>query len=73
MPVSLVFTKCDKRKKSKSGGKHPLENIADFESQLRGSWDEPPPKILTSAVTGTGRQEVLSHLSQLRSFWKDRE
>ncbi|GAQ86732.1 GTP-binding protein [Klebsormidium nitens] len=73
VPVSLVFTKCDKRKKTKAGGKHPTENIADFESMLKETWDELPPKILTSSVTGTGRHELLSHLSQLRSFWKDRD
>ncbi|KAG0490705.1 hypothetical protein HPP92_007568 [Vanilla planifolia] len=30
IPMTLIFTKCDKRKKKKNGGKRPEENVEDF-------------------------------------------
>ncbi|KAK1266845.1 GTP-binding protein [Acorus gramineus] len=31
IPMTMVFTKCDKRKKRKNGGKRPEENVEDFQ------------------------------------------
>ncbi|GAB4837451.1 hypothetical protein Ancab_002314 [Ancistrocladus abbreviatus] len=30
IPMTLTFTKCDKRKKKRNGGKRPEENVQDF-------------------------------------------
>ncbi|PIA29467.1 hypothetical protein AQUCO_06000074v1 [Aquilegia coerulea] len=67
IPMTFVFTKCDKSKASK--GKRPDENIKDFQELIRKNYREPPPWIMTSSVTGLGRDELLLHMSQLRNFW----
>ncbi|KAK8661931.1 hypothetical protein V6N13_091519 [Hibiscus sabdariffa] len=67
IPMTFVFTKCDKMKASK--GKRPDENIRDFEELIRENYKQHPPWIMTSSVTGLGRDELLLHLSQLRNYW----
>ncbi|XP_039132419.1 GTP-binding protein At2g22870 [Dioscorea cayenensis subsp. rotundata] len=65
--MTFVFTKCDKTK----GGKktRPAENIEQFQALIRKHYQEPPPWIMTSSVTGMGRAELLLHMSQLRNYW----
>ncbi|QDP16927.1 hypothetical protein Tsubulata_013507 [Turnera subulata] len=69
IPMTLVFTKCDKRKKRKNGGKRPEENVKDFQELIQGFFDTPPPWIMTSSVTNQGRDEILLHMAQLRNYW----
>ena len=44
IPVTVVFTKCDKRKKA-SKAPPPAANIAAFEAGLSKSWEELPPRF----------------------------
>lgn len=67
IPMTLVFTKCDKMKPSK--GKRPDENIRDFQEVIKQNYKEHPPWIMTSSVTGLGRDDLLLHMSQLRNYW----
>ncbi|KAG7941563.1 hypothetical protein I3843_16G051200 [Carya illinoinensis] len=67
IPLTFVFTKCDKMKASK--GKRPDENIKLFQQLIRQNYREHPPWIMTSSVTGLGRDELLLHMSQLRNYW----
>ncbi|GER38075.1 P-loop containing nucleoside triphosphatehydrolases superfamily protein [Striga asiatica] len=69
IPMTLVFTKCDKRKKKKNGGKRPEENVQDFLELIRDFFQTAPPWIMTSSVTNQGRDEILLHVSQLRNYW----
>ncbi|OMO91015.1 hypothetical protein COLO4_18701 [Corchorus olitorius] len=69
IPMTLVFTKCDKRKKKKNGGKRPEENVRDFQELIRGFFQTAPPWIMTSSVTNQGRDEILLHMAQLRNYW----
>ncbi|KAI9191531.1 hypothetical protein LWI28_009663 [Acer negundo] len=69
IPMTLVFTKCDKRKKKKNGGKRPEENMNDFQELIRGFFETAPPWIMTSSVTNQGRDEILLHMAQLRNYW----
>ncbi|PKI36923.1 hypothetical protein CRG98_042680 [Punica granatum] len=69
IPMTLVFTKCDKRKKKKNGGKRPEENVSDFQELIRGFFQTAPPWIMTSSVTNQGRDEILLHMAQLRNYW----
>ncbi|CAA6661013.1 unnamed protein product [Spirodela intermedia] len=62
VPMTILFTKCDKRKKAKNGGKRPEENF----------FQTAPPWILTSSVTNQGRDEILLHMGQLRNYWLKR-
>jgi len=65
--LTFVFTKCDKVKKGKGG--RPDENIKQFQETISGLYPEPPPWIMTSSVTGLGRDGLLLHMSQLRNYW----
>ncbi|KAK2656782.1 hypothetical protein Ddye_009834 [Dipteronia dyeriana] len=67
IPMTFVFTKCDKMKVSK--GRRPDENIRNFQELIRENYDKHPPWIMTSSVTGLGRDELLLHMSQLRNYW----
>lgn len=69
IPMTLIFTKCDKRKKKKNGGKRPEEIINDFQELIRGFFQTAPPWIMTSSVTNQGRDEILLHMAQLRNYW----
>ncbi|KAL5558802.1 hypothetical protein UlMin_035013 [Ulmus minor] len=69
IPMTLIFTKCDKRKKKKNGGKRPEENVSDFQELVRGFFKTCPPWIMTSSVTNQGRDEILLHMAQLRNYW----
>ncbi|KAM7259450.1 hypothetical protein ACFE04_015191 [Oxalis oulophora] len=69
IPMTLIFTKCDKRKKKKNGGKKPEENVNDFQELIRDVFQSVPPWIMTSSVTNQGRDEILLHMAQLRNYW----
>lgn len=69
IPMTLIFTKCDKRKKKKNGGKRPEENVKDFQELIRGFFQTAPPWIMMSSVTNQGRDEILLHMAQLRNYW----
>ncbi|KAM5576847.1 GTP-binding protein [Rosa sericea] len=67
IPMTFVFTKCDKMKGGK--GKRPDENLRDFKQFIAENYKQHPPWIMTSSVTGLGRDELLLHMSQLRNYW----
>ena len=69
IPMTIIFTKCDKRKKKKNGGKRPEENVSDFHELISGFFQTTPPWIMTSSVTHQGRDEILLHIAQLRNYW----
>ncbi|XP_024985916.1 GTP-binding protein At2g22870 isoform X2 [Cynara cardunculus var. scolymus] len=69
VPMTIIFTKCDKRKKKKNGGKHPEENVQDFQELISEYFEGVPPWIMTSSITNQGRDEILLHMSQLRNYW----
>lgn len=69
IPMTLIFTKCDKRKKTKHGGKRPEENVSVFQDLIQGFFQSVPPWIMTSSVTNQGRDEILLHMAQLRNYW----
>lgn len=71
VPVTVVFTKVDKRRKIKAGKRaNPAENIERFCRDASEHWDELPPTLYTSAETGEGKREVLNHIATLRQFFK---
>ncbi|RWW40867.1 hypothetical protein BHE74_00053685, partial [Ensete ventricosum] len=69
--MTFVFTKCDKIKGGK--GKRSDDNIKHFQDLISKYYKEPPPWIMTSSVTGLGRDELLLHMSQLRNYWDNDE
>jgi GTP-binding protein len=72
VPVTIVFTKVDKKRKKGSGGQrvNPQENVEEFCREVSEYWDELPPMLYTSAVNGEGKRDVLNHIATLRQFFK---
>ncbi|KAK1292992.1 GTP-binding protein [Acorus calamus] len=66
IPITFVFTKCDKMKGSR--GSQLNENL-EIQELISKNYKETPPWIMTSGVTGLGRKELLLHMSQLRHYW----
>ncbi|KAL8546472.1 hypothetical protein ACS0TY_006273 [Phlomoides rotata] len=62
---------CDKVRGGK--GRRPDENITEFQEVIGENYRQPPPWIMTSSVTGLGRDELLLHISQLRNYWDQDE
>ena len=71
VPVTVVFTKVDKRKKVGAGKRaNPAENVEEFCREVSEYWDELPPMLYTSSANGEGKREVLNHIATLRQFFK---
>ncbi|KAI5078362.1 hypothetical protein GOP47_0006033 [Adiantum capillus-veneris] len=69
VPMTIVFTKCDRKKKKKNGGRKPIENIKDFLRSVKEKLDKLPPWIMTSSVSHQGKDGLFLHMSQLRNYW----
>lgn len=68
IPLTLVFTKCDKRR---SRNKHAAqENVFDFLKWVKEDLEKVPPWIMTSCVNKQGTNELLIHLAHLRDYWE---
>ncbi len=60
LPLALVFTKADKQSRNKN-----LRAVQIFEKALLASWEELPPRFITSAAKGTGREELLGYIDSI--------
>lgn len=60
LPISLIFTKVDKKGENKA-----QSNVALFRKAMKRTWEEVPPHFLSSTVTGLGRDEVLEYIAQI--------
>lgn len=58
LPFVLVYTKADRTKPQML-----TDNLEASAQQLLEYWEELPPRIITSAVDGRGREEVLQIIS----------
>lgn len=54
LPFTLVFTKSDKLKPEEL-----KRNLEHYRNTLSIEWEELPPQVISSAVNGTGREELL--------------
>lgn len=62
LPFVLVFTKADK-----SSSTVIQQNMALFKEAMLKSWEEVPQSFITSSVTRTGHEEILSFIGQVVS------
>jgi GTP-binding protein len=60
IPFSIAFTKTDKNKPGAT-----QRNINAFLEQLSVTWTELPPHFITSAITRTGRKEMLDFIAKI--------
>ena len=66
IPFSIIFTKADKLKP-----KAIEKNVAQYCEKLLESWEELPPKFITSSLNRTGVEEVLTYIDSLNKELKD--
>ena len=60
LPFTILFTKCDKLSHQK------IQNSVNlWQKTLKQTWEELPPMMITSAVDGTGRDDVLDYIETL--------
>ncbi len=65
IPLALVFTKTDKTPKAL------LEaNMEAFKNKMMEMWEVLPPIFTSSAVTRTGREDVLSYIDSINANFK---
>lgn len=60
VPLMVIFTKTDKNKQRET-----VHNIATFKRRLKQDWDELPHMLLSSSVTGYGRDEILQTIDDM--------
>ncbi len=65
IPMSVIFTKADKINEKKQANL-----LSAYGGELYNYFTELPPVILTSAVTGLGREELLSLIEQTNQQWQ---
>jgi len=69
VPVSVVFTKIDKKKKKVP---KPIENILAFEEEMAKIFENIPPTIATSSSTGAGKDKLLRYIASLRRLYGEK-
>lgn len=62
VPLSIVFTKTDKEKQ-----REVMANIKAFKQALLEQWEELPPMLLTSSLTGYGREALLEQIETINN------
>ena len=60
VPLTIVFTKTDKEKQREVMG-----NIKLMKQELSKLWEELPPMLLTSSLTGHGRDALLDQIDTI--------
>lgn len=68
VPLTIVFTKIDKQKQREVAA-----NVSLFKKALADEWEELPDMILTSSVSGYGREAVLNYIDQINQQLKTRD
>lgn len=60
LPFAVILTKSDKLSRTALN-----ENVQRLQRQIAQYWEELPPFFVTSAVRGTGREEILEYIHAL--------
>lgn len=68
VPLTIVFTKIDKQKQREVAA-----NVSLFKKALADEWEELPDMILTSSVSGYGREAVLDYIDQINQQLKTQD
>ena len=67
IPFSIVFTKLDKLSSNQIA-----KNIKKYQRKMLERWESMPKSFKTSAVTGTGRKEMLDYIDKLNELVRDK-
>lgn len=65
IPFVITFTKADKLSKVNTE-----KNLTVYKKILLQNWEELPPYVVTSAVTGTGKDELLQYIEKTNRLFQ---
>ena len=65
IPFVITFTKADKLSKVKAD-----KNLSAYKKVLLEKWEELPPVVVTSSVTGTGKEEILQYIDKTNALFR---
>jgi GTP-binding protein len=65
IPFTILFTKADKLSRVKADS-----NIRSYQKRLLNDWESLPGMILTSAVKGNGKDELLNYISHTNLLFR---
>lgn len=68
VPFAIIFTKTDKISTSKI-----QSNVQKFYNKLSENWEEMPYRLLSSAESGKGRDEILDFIDQINNQYQNTE
>ena len=60
IPFSILFTKADKLSKLKVN-----QNVEAYKKRMLEDWEDMPPYFVTSALKGSGRDDVLEYIGHI--------
>ena len=66
LPFAIIFTKTDKLSKNKM-----QSSIARYRRYLKTHWEELPPMMMTSSVSGEGKDDVLDYIEECIGLWNN--
>jgi len=67
VPFTLIFTKSDKEIQRVVS-----KNVRDFLDAMRETWQFLPAHVVTSAIKGTGRKQILDMIAESNSSFEER-
>lgn len=65
IPFVITFTKADKLSKVQAE-----KNLSAYKRFLLEKWEELPPVIVTSSVTGAGKEDILQYIDKTNTLFK---
>lgn len=68
IPFSIIFTKTDKQSPNKT-----QSNVQKFYNKLAEEWEEMPYRLLSSAETGKGREEILAYIESINHQYETQQ
>ena len=66
IPFVIVFTKSDKLKSLQKG-----KNFTSYMNQLSKQWEELPESIITSSITGVGKEKILDFIEETNKVFSN--
>ena len=68
VPLMVIFTKTDKKKQREM-----VQNINSFKRRMLQDWEDLPEMLLSSSVTGYGREDILQTIDNMNKTFQNDE
>ena len=68
VPLMVIFTKTDKKKQRET-----VQNINSFKRRMLQDWEDLPEMLLSSSVTGYGREDILQTIDNMNKTFQNDE